>query len=223
MKNNFFKKILTFFLRKDLNLKEKWWHRLFKVIFFAGIVVIIYIAIYDSYNNEQYKTVDTLGNRLTSQVNVAKDLLKKDESFGYPRYPIYQLEDMDTKTYCSKNIWNNLKEISKISSYDYYGFYSREINAYVKTPLESYSEQLKNSDVVCLTKDSSNGIYFLNNLSIEYNRDTKIYTKDYLLTTLNILLFLLMYITTYVVIVFFLYYKIFLYIIYGKKNKTIDN
>lgn len=73
------------FLRKDLNLNKKWWHRLLKVIFFlliAGILVeTLIIPAYKMISEREnvYKFVEPLKNRFTTELVKLPDLLNKWE------------------------------------------------------------------------------------------------------------------------------------------------
>ncbi|MBD3360570.1 hypothetical protein GF366_02085, partial [Candidatus Peregrinibacteria bacterium] len=72
----------TNFFRKDLNLKKRWWHRLFFVLFILIIIGSIgYEAVnfINYYKTLQWEKVDTLLNRIKAEANTIGRLLKPGE------------------------------------------------------------------------------------------------------------------------------------------------
>jgi len=206
--------------RKDLNLKEKWWHRLISTLIFIGLLIVVTTTFSSSSLVEIDKKVDTLGDRLTDSVAAVDSLLLPGEYIG----SLEGLEGLAAKTYCSSSIWDNLEEVSRKTGMEDYRVYSRSVNSYVKSPLGAHADEFRKSDTVCLTKDtngsSSGDIDFLNDLSL-YSRDTEIHMKDYAPIVSYSLVGPFVSGIIYIFAAYILYYKMFLYIVYGKRKSKV--
>jgi hypothetical protein len=130
------KKFKEWLFRPDLELSNRWWHRLFKIIFVLSIITstiygITYLS--DSYGKiiHQWSFVDTFYGRLsetayTDKVFPIHELLADNEVIGedYPRgwgltekryiepmSPLF-LPEGDIKTFCSDNLDKHIKNIA---------------------------------------------------------------------------------------------------------------
>lgn len=64
--------------RKDLNLNDKWYHRLFQILFVIWLFILLW-NIFINFSNQSsnhYKLVDKLENRLTDKAVKISELLE---------------------------------------------------------------------------------------------------------------------------------------------------
>lgn len=240
MKNNFF--------RKDLNLSGRWWHRLLLVIFFISFLWALYTTYDDLFATRhpyipQWKVVNSLDERLTPTVKKIHELKMPNERVG-ERDRSYALNSRDGDSlyddiYCSSDLENRIADVqnkSGINTLHIRDVYGRNIDGFNQpnydVPIEIYANYVKENNINCLIPDAYtrydvNGqedgkLKFLEPTgpnSLSY-KDLVFYEKSNLLTALYALKMFLLVIVTFAVAVV-LYYRVFLYIIFG--SKKIDN
>lgn len=232
MKNNFF--------RKDLNLGGRWWHRLLLVFFFASFILALY-TLYDYFDSliiPQYEIVDSVNDRITTEVKQIRELKKPNEIVEelYDRPGAsYHLNATTDKTlyddiYCSNDLENKVGDVQNKSGIR--TLFIRDIYGKNDVPIETFANYIRINNIKCLLPDAythydSNGqedgkLRFLEPIDDDslFYKDLVFYKKSDFLTTLYILKISLLVIAGFIAAIV-LYYKVFLYIIFG--SKKIDN
>jgi len=228
------KKIFTWFLRKDLNLKNRWWHRLLSILFIISFLVFIFNQITSNYNEPlevpQWKIVNTLSERITSTIKNIGDMVEIGEKIG-EKNRTYVLNDVSdpyyegilNDVYCSNELANDYEKVQKNrNAVDLYtgGSFSRN-----KVSAEEFSNYIKQYDVKCLVVDSFSSadfskIVFLNT-DKTYQDDWAFYeesiSKSILFFIINFVAILIQSLLLFYIIAI-IYYKIILYIIFGSKK-----
>jgi hypothetical protein len=223
--------------REDLALKNKWWHRLLYILFiFAFIVCVISnIAIYSTSDIftggkvQQWKQVATLSERINTDVRPIGAIVGANEKLGDNdrTYVLNNsLDDYDRTiledVYCSSQIYNDIGKIKSLRKVD--NLYIRSMYGRKDVPLDLFSSYIKENDIKCLmldaySSDGSRATFLEPNKSFQDN--WSFYKKSSFGTFLYFLEMILL--VTFSSIAFFfivavLYYKVFIYIIYGSKK-----
>jgi hypothetical protein len=212
---NKIKNIFNKIFRSDLGLNKYWWHRLVKIVFIVGIFYVAWLSMSEFYYGRT-KQVDTLGNRLTNNVQLAGDMLIYGEGFNGH---ISDSFGLNNGVYCSNNISNKIEEISNITKVNNYG------NPFVfegGLSYEGLKKQLEKNNTVCITNDSvQDGEYrFLGDWSLHMNINTSIDTRDSFQNSLWNIRTMIIYLLMYIFSFYIFYYKIFLYILYGGRKES---
>ncbi|MBD3272836.1 hypothetical protein GF385_00595 [Candidatus Dependentiae bacterium] len=225
------------FFRKDLNLKKRWWHRLFVVLFFASFILALY-TIYDTFNSPiipQYEIVDSVNDRITTDVKQIQELKKPNEiveELHDRPGASYHLNVPTDKTlyddiFCSNDLENKVADVQNKTGIR--TLFIRDMYGRNDVPIETFTNYIRKNSIKCLLPDAYthydiNGqedgkLKFLEPIGQDslYYKDLVFYKKSNLLTTLYILKISLLVIAGFVAVVI-LYYKVFLYIIFGNKK-----
>ncbi len=231
MKNNFF--------RKDLSLSSRWWHRLLLVIFLVSFVWALYATYDDLFSTNhpyipQWKVVNSVEERITPAVKQIRELKMSNERVG-ERDRSYSLNSNEDDSlyddiYCSSDLENRIAEVQNKSGIN--TLYIRDVYGRNDVPIETYTNYIKKNNINCLIPDAytrydgngqENGKFrFLEPVGPDslFYKDLVFYEKSDFLTTLYIIKMFLLIIAVFAIIIV-LYYKVFLYIIFG--SKKIDN
>lgn len=221
------KNLLNNLFRKDLNLQKYWWHRLLVVIFFICLIYMIYAVSRDLFVNNfsnviQWKVIDSIENRLTPEVKQIRDLKKygeqveeKDRSYAINSGDESLYDDF----YCSTELENKIQDIQNKSGIT---------NLYLgrkNTSIENFTKYISDNNIVCLIPDAytysdNTKIRFLEPLGSNplYGKDLVFFKESVLLTGLYITKVFLYVIAVFAIIAL-IYYKAFLFIIFGNKKK----
>lgn len=213
------------FFRKDLNLGKKWWHRFLVVIFFLGLVISVIKVFTSTLIHPSYvigKQVATLNSRLTSDLVIASNLVKPWEIAGNSSFiPTTYGEasfwdNWSSEIYCSKELNKYINNIQKIT-----GVYTLYNTDGIKVSSSKvFSDSLKESNSLCIVIDNfqnwNRGLRprpmddysFYRNSSLENIK----YHFSIILSNLSVILVAFL-------ILLIIYYKIILYIIYGRNKK----
>lgn len=235
MKNNFF--------RKDLNLGGRWWHRLFLVIFFASFILALY-TIYDYFDSliiPQYEIVNSVNDRITTEVNQIRELKKPNEIVEelYDRPGAsYHLNVPTDKSlyddiYCSNDLESKVTDVQNKSGIS--TLYIRDVYGRNDVPIETFTDYIKKNNIKCLlpnaytrydvNRQEDGKLRFLEPIGSDslFSKDLVFYKKSDFLTVLYVLKISLLVIAGFITTVV-LYYKVLLYVIFGsKKNDNKDN
>lgn len=225
MNNQFFAN----FFRKDLNLGGRWWHRLFLVIFFVLFAWALYMMSSDLFADNhpyvpQWKVVDSVDERLTPEVKQIRDLKKFGEQVE-EKERSYALNSGDGSLYddfyCSNDLENKISEIQSKS-----GIANLYLNR-KNVSMDMFVNYVRDNDIKCLIPDAytnadNTKLRFLEPLAPNsiYGRDLVFYEKSNFLTVFYVSKMLLLVIAIFVGIAI-AYYKIFLYVIFGKRKENI--
>ncbi|MDD5721374.1 MAG: hypothetical protein PHT16_02925 [Candidatus Pacebacteria bacterium] len=237
------KKILNWLSREDLNLKNKWWHRLLSIIFiFSFILFFIYNLIVYSNSNlfkgdigvQEWKKVATISERITSEIKPISALIKMGEKIGDSNrtYVLNSPPDdyyMGTlnNVYCSTELANNYEKIKDNKNTDIlYELFIMENNYRNKISSEAFSNYIKQNDIKCLIVDAYTSF---NNTKVTFLQPDKSYQDNWFFYEKSVgktIMYFLEMIPVVLVFSFLLfagiiifYYKIFLYIVFGSKKK----
>ncbi len=239
------KKILNWLSREDLNLKNRWWHRLLSIAFiFSFLVLIAYNIILYSASDmfrggdvQQWKKVGTLSERITSEIKPISAFIKIGEKIG-ENDRTYVLNDQPdpyykgviNDVYCSTELSSNYEKIKNARNVDELyvgGSFNRN-----KVSPEIFTNYIKQNDIRCLTVDAyttydtsgqvSGKLSFLEpNKSYQENwsffEKSTFKTIIYFIEMLPIVLAFSFVVFAGIIVI---YYKIFLYIIFGSKKDT---
>ncbi|PIR41700.1 MAG: hypothetical protein COV30_02340 [Candidatus Yanofskybacteria bacterium CG10_big_fil_rev_8_21_14_0_10_37_15] len=226
----------TNFFRKDLNLGNRWWHRLFLVIFFFSFAWSLYMMSNDLFADNhpyvpQWKIVDSVDERLTSEVKQIRDLKKigekvEEKGRSYVLNPATDMSSLYDDFYCSTDIKNKISEIQGRS-----GIANLYLNR-KSVSVETFTDYVRNNDIKCLIPDAytsygTNGkidgkVSFLEPLGPNtlYGKDLVFYEKSNLFTAFYVSKMFLLTVAVFAGIAI-AYYKIFLYVIFGKRKENI--
>ncbi len=223
------KNLFSNFFRKDLSLNSRWWHRLFLVIFFISFAWALYTMYDDLFSTShpyvpQWKVVGSVDERITAEVRQIRDLKnvgerveEKDRS-----YALNSSEDdsLYEDFYCSTDLENKISEIQDESGITNLYLARKGVSA------ETFENFIRTNDVKCLIPDAytnSDGtkLRFLEPLGPNplYGKDLVFYEKSRLFTAWYVLQMFLLVIAVFASIAI-TYYKVFLYIIFGRAEKN---
>jgi len=218
------------FFRKDLNLQKQRWHRLITIIFFTGLVVILFLQIKELYIDYSFgvgKEISSVEDRLTSDLVKIIDLIWPNERLSYSdlvhksRYRNIQLYD---DAYCSKDIYKYIEYIMNKENIKL--LYASQIDSarINSIPLNIFSNYLKENSIYCLSVDSFGWQrdflqprpVFSEFKNYHFYRYSTWSTFIYFLPSLLSYMLFTLVIASILILI---YYKIILYIIYWKNNK----
>lgn len=228
---------IMWFFRKDLNLNKKWRHRLLKVVFWGSLCIPIYISLVNLDHEWVYlEVIDTLQERMRKwgsddwlyyPLSMKQDGEYISESCYDDGIARENVDEHITKIYeksiCSLD-WS-LPQLSYIKEKIWLPFLSLQSMREYPVPPDIVMEDLIKEPVLCMTEDSIYGEKFLNHQWI-YNGNRACFAKmTWYAMLYNVwhwivryLLFALIvwWVIAWISITF--YYKVFLYIIYGKNK-----
>lgn len=247
------------FFRKDLNLENKWWHRLLSMLFFFLFIAafafsVISYSVDDIFRGghvNSWKKVDGLPERITSEIRPIGSLVKPDEKIGEKNRTYTLNTEADdyykltlNNVYCSTELSSSYEKIAKDKNIG--ELYISSVNPFLdlipvetdnpfvglperkKVSSEIFSSYIKQNGIMCMVVDSYTGQDYLNISFLEpvksYQEDWSFYKKSSIKTFVYfiemvpvVLAFSLLFFTG--ILVF--YYKIIIYVIFGKKKVII--
>lgn len=114
MENNFWHN----FFRTDLNLKNRWWHRLVLVAFVIAFIASIWASVANT-QWPKYVKVGMLSDRVDNQIRLIGSLVQPEEIIGVYESNVYGSDYSHNggwlllqEYYCSKNVSSKVEEIS---------------------------------------------------------------------------------------------------------------
>ncbi len=220
------------FFRSDLGLSNHWLHR-FVVVVFVGICLFLgYITIADISGSPMvpyWKNTSTIEDRMTSEVMSLREMLKDGEVIALTDYGrTYGRTSSDTKNrsqlsmldnyYCSRNIVNQIEDVKIKSGIN-------TLSAYPYAP-DSVSLDVLKKDIIkyndkCLKNGSEifPGISILLPTSGPFTTDFSFFHKSLVSTILFVFINWVLPAVGLIFAIIVLYYKVVLYIIFGKYKK----
>lgn len=222
-------------LRKDIDLKNKWWHRLLKVIFFILIAWLLYFIFFEGFGYKiRYEKIESLNERIPNNLITIAELKKPGEvlSSYEPSPPNYNGDSFSSaidpkEFYCSNNLADNIELLMNKTGIK--TLFIRDIYGTNNVSLEVFSNYIKENNIKCLWTDSINvdyeKIYFLGPSTFfesdEYDNYYfyKISTSKTVMTVVSNLLLSSLIVIVLSFLIILIYNKVFLYIIYGKEKK----
>jgi len=227
------------FFRKDLNLKSKWWHRLLSIVFiFSFIILVAYNIMLYSVSDifrgdigvQQWQKVATLSERITFEIKPISAFVKVGEKIG-ENDRTYVLNDQPDEyyngilndVYCSNELSSNYEKIR--SNRNINELYIRSLYGRNKVPAEVFSNYIKQNEIKCLIADAYS---YGDTARVTFLEPDKSYQENWSFferSTFKTVLYFLEMISLVLAFSFLLfvgclviYYKIFLYIVFGKKE-----
>ncbi len=219
------------FFREDLNLMNRWWHRLFLVIFIVAFISIVIAVISSTVNDNQlpkYRKVGMLSDRMTSKVQLIGNLVKPNEKiavYEHNLYGSYLGKDfydgnggwlLKQEYYCAKNISDHVEEISEITGVKNYKGNSELVS------LDEFKSYLAKQNADCIENLKLDEINFLGNirntLSWGLEADDMAVWQISVLKTIVAVLLPILFITLGFILLLVIYYKVFLFIVFGKSQ-----
>ena len=222
MKNNFF--------RSDLNLNDRWWHRLLFVVFIIIFVVSIIISItkmVDDVQLPKYSKVGMLSDRMSDQVRLIGDLVKFNEKIAVYEHNLYgsynggSLYDknggwlVQQEYYCSKDISKHLTDVVAKTGVNYF---SNSINFVQFSEFDKYLSQ---NNANCISVNNYNPLDNLETrkkLMWGLEADNMAVWQVSIIKTVFSVLQQIFFIVLGFLVVMSIYYKILLYVIFGAKK-----
>lgn len=233
--------MLKNFFREDLNLNQKWWHRLFKVLFFISIFFFFILGL-NEYQLKGFIRVGSLYELVSDKPETVEQLIKKtgiedviissdyeptsgkDSTWGVPRDAI-----------CSTNLTSAVERLALEGR----EFYIGEMFNRIKVGEATFLDYVKKKGVVCIVDTSYTNEIGQSVLMVQTHevgdyqlKDTYLYKPNFLKTVWYFVFGTYFSKSTYVysgiwtitllpsIFLILLYYKVFIYIVYGsKKNK----
>ncbi|MDD5179285.1 MAG: hypothetical protein PHY86_03395 [Candidatus Gracilibacteria bacterium] len=234
MKSN----LINNFFRKDLNLKNRWWHRLLFVVFITTFTSLVIVNAYDILGDgkfQQWKKVDALKERITSEIKPISALIKVGEKIGEDNadYALNYGSDeyyngILNDVYCSTELSNNYEKIKNDRNIN--SLYIRNLYDRNNVSPDIFSNYIKQNDIRCLTVDAyttydtsgqvSEKLTFLEP-DKSYQDNWSFYEKSpiktimYIVEMLAIILSISFLVFAGIIVI---YYKVFIYIIFGSKK-----
>jgi hypothetical protein len=241
------KEFLDNFFRKDLKLKDRWWHRFLLILFVALFIWVVWITISNMLEDNQlpkYARVEKLSDRMTNDVQLIGDLVKTNEKIAIYEHNLYGTNQGETisdgegnsfyhgqsfyelrggellkqKYYCSSNISNQVERVSDIM-----GVYFYKGNQKVVT-LSDFKSYLKQNNANCImvwNMDSEEyfGTKEKKALAWGLAADDMVVWKVSIIKSIFSVAFQVSIIVIGFMILLVIYYKVILNIIFGSKKK----
>lgn len=206
---------LFFFKRTDINLQEKWWHRFF-VVLFNIFVIAFFLFSFLTMNvviPEKTFNVDIKYNLREFTKNSSKDIADTVPAFNLLNYQVGCLENGKinsvpyyalNETICSSDLRGNIDKVAEIWLQKHPLIKDTKEQTIIKitTVLDEDTETR-----YCFVSKDANCI---SDKIISYKRNLIFYLE----------MFLASLVSTYLVVLIlrFIYFKVLIYIIYGKKK-----
>lgn len=223
------------FFRKDLHLMNRWWHRLFFVVFIITYILTVTFTIssmVDDYQLPKYKKVDMLSDRMTNKVQLIGNLVESSEKIAVYEHNLYgsYLGDnfydknggwlLEQQYYCANNISDHIEEISQITGVRNYKGNSElvsldEFRLYLRRQADGCVERLKLNPVKSFADFSNPANY---TLVWGLGADSMAVWQISILKTVFAVLLPILFTTIGFALLLVIYYKIFLFIVFGRKN-----
>ncbi len=225
------------FFRKDLNLKNNWWHRfvsiLFVLLFFIS-VISAFVEYFDGNGFAQWAQTNTLKERINSDINTIGNLVKQNEKLEEISASAYTLNLSDlsynnyvaSNAYCSTEIQNHIEDIKYERKIDHL-FITNLYNT-KDVSIEDFSKYINENAINCINVNAyttyDNAGQETGKLTFlepdkKFQNDWAFYKKSIPKTVLYFLGYALWIVVSFLLIFFVIaviYYKILLYVIFGK-------
>lgn len=218
------KTFLANFLRKDLELNNRWWHRLVSVVWIVLLMFIFFTEISNIFEKENWVDDGFLVNRLDERVFHLPNFLKENERFG--RNKIEAQKDTYYKNfsvkregiYCSQNITEHIDYVANVLNTKYFKGDKDLISK------EEFVDYLNETETLCVSLvtfgGTTRGYYKVDNAlgrEVFLKNDLKIWKKTNIPDFRELFMFLVEFLAL-VLFSIFIYYKLLLYIIFGRKK-----
>jgi len=227
MENNFWSN----FFRKDLSLKGRWWHRLFSVVFVVAFIWISWATISNMLDDAQlpkYTNVGMLSDRMDSEIRLIGSLVKPEEKIAVYEHNLYgeyngeKFYDgnggwlVKQEYYCSKNVSEQVEKIATKTGVNYYKGNTSLVSL---ADFKNYLAQNKAECVQVLDLDSVEHFGSVKKaLSWGFEPDRMAVWQESLVKSIFAVAQTLFFVVLGFIILLVLYYKVFLFIVFGSKK-----
>jgi hypothetical protein len=212
------------FFRKDLNLWNRWWHRLLTVFFIGSFVVCILHVVLDS-PWQRYSKTGMLSGRMDNQVRLISTLIRPDEKVAtnegglsagnYDRNGGWILKQ---QYYCSKDVASKVDEIAETTNVHIY-----KGNLDLIT-LDSFKRYLAQNNAICVQVLDLNNQWKYGDeqkaLAYGFEADIMAIWQPSFIKSVSAAFRAVIGVTLGFLVLMVIYYKIFLYIIFGKVKRS---
>mgnify|MGYP001594391235 FL=1 len=221
------------FFRTDLNLKNRWWHRFLSVVFIIAFVVVISFSIssmFSDYELPKYTKVGMLSDRMNSEIGLIGNLVTPEEKIAMYEHNLYEsyngssLYDknggwlLKQEYYCAKNVSTHVEEISTKTGVNYYKGNTGLVS------LEDFKKYLTQNNAGCIQVLDLDSVEHFGNvkkaLSWGLEADDMAVWQESTAKSLFAVLQTVFFEAIGFLIILVLYYKVFLYIVFGSKKSS---
>jgi hypothetical protein len=229
-RNNLILFLEKYLLRPELNLSGKWWHRFLYVIYIGSFLILVGIVISSAIADNQlprYTKVGMLSDRMDSEVRLIGDLIEPGEKIAvyednlYGAYNGKKLYDgnggwlLKQEYYCSRNVSDQVEKIATETGSAYFCGNMCFVSG------EDFKTYLKQNKVSCISVNNYNPIdnsETRKKLMWGLEADNMAVWKVSLLSSIVYVLQMVLSVTVAFLLIVVVYYKIFIYVIYGKRR-----
>lgn len=222
------KEIIPFIPSSEF-LNNYWWHRLFKVLFYASFILLTSFTFWNFIGGNAdkiYKQTGHLNIRFDSQLKHISSHVYSGEKIGLSEYEVssnytYSKNGgwlLDQPYFCANDVYKYVKEMSEESGVNYY---KGDLNLVSEQEFVNY---LRSVDAKCIqVLDMNNkNLYGSVNKALSWGLEAegmKIFKESDIWYWINFAKLILIQVFIYGLIVIF-YKKIFLYIVLGNQKKS---
>lgn len=210
------------FFRKDLNLNNRWWHRLFFVVFIIAFIASAWISIANT-QWPRYSKVGMLSDRLDDQIRLIGSFIQPEERIGVYERNVYGSDYshnggwlLQQEYYCSKNVAGKVDEISAKTGVS---FYKGNIDL---VSLDDFKNYLSQNKAVCVQVLNLDNVQRYGNvkkaLSYGFEADDMAVWQPSTVKSLFNALQSVFWVALGFAVLVVVYYKVFLYIVFGHKK-----
>lgn len=212
------------FFRRDLNLSGRWWHRLLFVIFIIAFIVSAWASMVNT-QWPRYSKVGMLSDRVDNQIRLIGSLVQLEERIGVNEGNVYGSDYSHNggwlllqEYYCSKNVASNVDEITAKTGVN---FYKGNLDL---VPLNDFKDYLAQNNAICVQVLDHDNVQRYGNAkkALSYGfeaEDMAVWqpsTVKFLFSVFQSVLWVVIGFAILIVI----YYKVFLYIVFGSRKIT---
>ena len=210
-----------------MNLKNRWWHRLLFVAFVVAFVAVVWGVIADTLNSAQlpkYTKVGILSDRVDAEIRLIGNLVQPGERIGVYEGNVYGNSYnqnggwlLRQEYYCSKNISSKVEEISAKTEINYY---KGNLDLVSLSDFKNYLAQNSALCVQVLGLDNPERYGNVKKaLSWGLEADDMAVWAPSTVKSVFAVLQSVFFIALGFLVILILYYKVFLYIVFGKNAK----
>ena len=212
------------FFRTDLNLKNRWWHRLLFVAFIIAFIASVWASVANT-QWPKYAKVGMLSDRVDNQIRLIGSLVQSEERVGVYEGNVYGSDYSHNggwlllqEYYCSKDVSNKVEEISTKTGVNYYKGNLDLVS------LNEFKNYLAQNNAICVQVLDLDNVQRYGNVkkALSYGfeaDDMAIWQPSTIKSVFGALQSAFWVILGFAVLVV-IYYKVFLYIIFGRQKNS---
>lgn len=218
MQNNFWNN----FFRKDLNLKGRWWHRLLFVVFVVAFIASAWASVANT-QWPKYTKVGMLSDRTDNQIRLIGSLVQSEEKIGVYEGNVYGTDYSHNggwlllqEYYCSKDVASKVEEISAKTGIN---SYKGNLDLVSQSEFKNYLSQNNAICVQVLDLDNAQRYGSVKKaLSYGFEADDMAVWQPSTAKSIFGAIQSVFWVILGFAVLLVIYYKVFLYIIFGNKK-----